>query len=93
MAFVSGPRQVGKTTTCRGLGDVYLDWDNEDHRALILEGPGAVARHAGAERLSAGHIRIVFDELHKYKGWKGFLKGFFDTYEDRFRIMVTGSSR
>jgi predicted AAA+ superfamily ATPase len=31
--------------------------------------------------------------LHKYKRWKQFLKGFFDTYESQFRIMVTGSSR
>jgi hypothetical protein len=93
MAFVAGPRQVGKTTTCRELGDVYLDWDNEDHRALILAGPRAVAQHAGIEQLSDAPVRIVFDELHKYKHWKQFLKGFFDTYEDRSRIMVTGSSR
>lgn len=93
MAFVTGPRQVGKTTTCRELGDVYLDWDNEDHRVLILEGPGAVARYAGVDRLTDRPVRLVFDELHKYKRWKQFLKGFFDTYEDRFRVMVTGSSR
>ncbi len=93
MAFVTGPRQVGKTTTCRELGAVYLDWDNEDHRTLILDGPGAVATHAGADQLRASPIRIVFDELHKYPRWKQFLKGFFDTYEERFRIMVTGSSR
>jgi hypothetical protein len=93
MAFVAGPRQVGKTTTCCELADVYLDWDNEDHRTLILSGPAAVAAHAGIERLTEQHTRIVFDELHKYKRWKQFLKGFFDTYEDRVRIMVTGSSR
>ncbi len=93
MAFVSGSRQVGKTTTCRNLSEVYLDWDNEDHRTLILEGPAAVAAYAGVERLRQAPIRIVFDELHKYKRWKQFLKGFFDTYEARFRIMVTGSSR
>jgi predicted AAA+ superfamily ATPase len=93
MAFVSGPRQVGKTTTCRELSSVYLDWDNEDHRALILQGPGKVASYAGADHLSASPIRIVFDELHKYQNWKQFLKGFFDTYEAQFRIMVTGSSR
>lgn len=93
MAFVSGPRQVGKTTTCRDLASVYLDWDNEDHRTLILAGPKAVASHAGADKLAAEPIRIVFDELHKYPRWKQFLKGFFDTYEKRFRIMVTGSSR
>ncbi len=93
MAFVVGPRQVGKTTTCRTLADVYLDWDNEDHRALILAGPAAVATHAGVETLTDRQIRIVFDELHKYRRWKQFLKGFFDTYEDRVRIMITGSSR
>lgn len=93
MALVTGPRQVGKTTTCRELGSIYLNWDNEDHRALILEGPAAVAGYAGGERLSAAPTRIVFDELHKYKRWKQFLKGFFDTYEDRFRVVVTGSSR
>jgi len=93
MAFVAGPRQVGKTTTCRELADVYLDWDNEDHRVLILAGPAAVAKHAGIEQLTERPIRIVFDELHKYKRWKQFLKGFFDTYESRVRVMVTGSSR
>lgn len=93
MAFVAGPRQVGKTTTCRALADVYLDWDNEDHRELILAGPAAVASHAGIHELAERPIRIIFDELHKYKRWKQFLKGFFDTYEAGSRIMVTGSSR
>jgi predicted AAA+ superfamily ATPase len=93
MALVTGSRQVGKTTICRELGDVYLDWDNEDHRLMILQGPAAVASHAGVEQLVERPRRIVFDELHKYKRWKQFLKGFFDTYEDRLRILVTGSSR
>ncbi len=93
MAFVAGPRQVGKTTTCRDLADVYLDWDNEDHRAVILSGPTAVAAHAGLNQLAEDPVRLVFDELHKYRRWKQFLKGFFDTYEAQVRIMVTGSSR
>ncbi len=93
MAFVVGPRQVGKTTVCRGLARDYLDWDNEDEREIILRGPKAVAEHArlsvAAERLPV----LALDELHKYRRWKLFLKGFFDTYEDRVRILVTGSSR
>ena len=34
MAFVSGPRQSGKTTTCRGLvgGGTFLNWDQEADR-------------------------------------------------------------
>lgn len=33
------------------------------------------------------------DELCKFGRWKQFLKGFFDTYGDRVRVVVTGSSR
>ena len=40
MALVNGARQVGKTTVCRAAGDVYLNWDNADHRRTILRGPG-----------------------------------------------------
>jgi hypothetical protein len=37
MAFVSGPRQVGKTTTCRHEGSAYLNWDIlEDQRKIVL---------------------------------------------------------
>ena len=93
MAFITGPRQVGKTTTCRELANIYLDWDNEDHRQIILNGPAATADYAGITRLSERMPLIVFDEIHKYRRWKQFLKGFFDTYEDRVRVMVTGSSR
>jgi len=93
MAFVSGPRQVGKTTTCKGLSTVYLDWDNEDHREIILRGPAFVAAHAGLDQVSTSPVILTLDELHKYHRWKSFLKGFFDTYEDRTRIVVTGSSR
>jgi uncharacterized protein len=93
MAFLSGPRQVGKTTVARSLAGPYLNWDNLDHRRLVLRGPGAVAERIGLDRLATGQTVVVFDELHKHPRWKSFLKGFFDTYEDRLRIVVTGSAR
>lgn len=36
MALVSGPRQVGKTTTCRALSlsDFYLNWDKPEDRVM-----------------------------------------------------------
>ncbi|MCD4700009.1 MAG: AAA family ATPase [Phycisphaerae bacterium] len=93
MAFVSGPRQVGKTTTCRNLANEYLDWDNLDDRELILAGPGSLVERLGLNRLAETTPVAVFDELHKFARWKQLLKGFFDTYADQVRIMVTGSSR
>jgi predicted AAA+ superfamily ATPase len=94
MAFVSGPRQVGKTTTCRGQGDVYFDWDVQAHQRTIVAGQNAAAEESGLDALTEGDRPvIVFDELHKYPRWKNFLKGFFDLYADACRIVVTGSSR
>lgn len=93
MAFVSGPRQVGKTTTCRRLGGDYLNFDNSDDRRLLLRGPAALAERLELDRLRQSPPLVVLDELHKHGRWKTLLKGFFDTYGDRVRIAVTGSSR
>jgi predicted AAA+ superfamily ATPase len=93
MAFVSGPRQVGKTTTCRSLSSAYLNWDNADDRLAFLGGPAVVAARLGIDQLQESRKIATFDELHKNPRWKAFLKGFFDSYEDRVRLLVTGSSR
>lgn len=99
MVFLTGPRQVGKTTTSLEASSessplhYYFNWDNEDHRALIIEGPEAVAKVAKLDEIRENQPILVFDEIHKYRNWKRFLKGFFDTYEKRCRILVTGSAR
>jgi len=93
MALVSGPRQVGKTTVCRAIGDLYLNWDNTDDRRTLLKGPAALAELLELDRLRAEPPVVVLDELHKHARWKGLLKGFFDTYGERARLLVTGSSR
>ncbi|HSP43825.1 MAG TPA: AAA family ATPase [Luteolibacter sp.] len=93
MAFVSGPRQVGKTTTCSNRSGVYLNWDNTDDREILLGGPGRLAAHLGLDQLSEQVPVALFDELHKHPRGKQLLKGFFDTYGDQMRVIVTGSSR
>ena len=93
MAFVSGPRQVGKTTACRGQADAYVNWDDADDRELILSGPRHLVTALKLDRLSETPPVLLFDELHKFPSWKSFLKGFFDSYADQLRIAVTGSSR
>lgn len=84
MVFVAGPRQVGKTTLAIGLPGAregYLNWDVPEHREHILrrELPNAPL--------------WVFDELHKYRAWRRFLKGLVDAPRPRPPILVTGSAR
>jgi uncharacterized protein len=93
MVFLSGPRQVGKTTLCEGFQDVYLNWDKSEQRAVILKGESAVMDFAGGDRPRAKMPVVTFDELHHYKKWKCFLKGFFDLYWKQVRVLVTGSAR
>jgi len=95
MAFITGPRQVGKTTTSRSLFNdhAYLNWDNQSNRQYILKGPDNVAAGLTLDQLQNKKVKIIFDELHKYSKWKSFLKGFFDTYEENSTIIVTGSAR
>lgn len=87
MVFVAGPRQVGKTTLARAVLDrwsdgVYLDWDNRDDR-----------RDIRAARWPTGRSLVVLDELHKWRGWKRWLKGEYDAHRGRTQFLVTGSAR
>jgi len=98
MLFLMGPRQVGKTTTCCSLREIfdhftYLSWDDPYDRALILAGPQAIATAVGLQVISETKPIVAFDEIHKYPDWKNFLKGFYDIYSDRIHIIVTGSAR
>ncbi len=84
MVFVAGPRQVGKTTLARSLPGAYqgyLNWDAETDRERILR----------RELPSADFW--IFDEIHKYRRWRGFLKGLWDARREGQRILVTGSGR
>lgn len=98
MAFVAGPRQVGKTTCSKVIAATaavshYINWDNNQHRRLIIQGAKPLADMLQLERASITKPIIVFDEIHKYRRWKTFLKGFFDLYEEKCQIIVTGSSK
>lgn len=84
MVFVAGPRQVGKTTFAKGFlkkPDGYLSWDIPDQREQILR------------REYPPVDLIIFDEIHKFKKWRDYLKGFYDQFGKSIKIMVTGSGR
>lgn len=84
MVFLSGPRQVGKTTLAlavAGLKTGYLNWDVAEHREQILR------RELPAAKL------WLFDEIHKYRQWRNYLKGLYDNRRKDQKILVTGSGR
>ena len=84
MVFVAGPRQVGKTTLALGLPGGragYLNWDVAEHRERILRGQLPPAK------------LWVFDEIHKYRKWRNYLKGVYDGRRAGQRLLVTGSGR
>ncbi len=86
MVFVTGPRQVGKTTLSQMLLKAsqgqYLNYDVADDRAVI-------ARAAW----SAQAKLLVLDEIHKMPGWKSWLKGVYDGKPTAQQLLVTGSAR
>ena len=98
MVFLAGARQVGKTTCSKLLkrhytNFHYLNWESSQHKKLIIHGAQAVAEYLSLDKASKRAPLIIFDEIHKYRKWKYFLKGFFDLYEKRCKIIVTGSSK
>src|SRR5437763_3841248 len=87
MAFIAGPRQVGKTTVAKALLSSpggYFNWDSETQRRAILRNPDGFWGDAP---------RVVLDEIHKYPRWKRFVKGLWDLHRDRLDMIVTGSGR
>lgn len=84
MVFVGGPRQVGKTTLATHLAEGaqgYLNWDIPEHREAILRREFPTAQ------------LWIFDEIHKYRGWRNLLKGLYDQHKEKRQILVTGSAR
>jgi len=84
MVFVTGPRQAGKTTLALSLPGArtgYLNWDVAEHRSRILQ------------RELPDSSLWVFDEIHKHRQWRDWLKGLYDVRASGQRILVTGSGR
>jgi predicted AAA+ superfamily ATPase len=83
MVLLGGPRQVGKTSLGMALlPDTagYLNFDVATHRDAILRG-----------QLPPTNAWF-FDELHKYRGWRNWLKGVYDGRPTGQRILVSGSA-
>lgn len=87
IVLLAGPRQAGKTTLAKEIAKefssfVYLNYDSAADRKTIHE-----------ESWLPTTELIIFDEIHKMKNWKNYLKGVFDTKSPHQKILVTGSAR
>lgn len=97
MAFVCGPRQVGKTTIAKALmknseHSSYRNWDIPEDREKIV----ANSFKPLLEDLILSpttHPLLILDEIHKYSDWKNYVKGLYDAYQEDMDILVTGSAR
>lgn len=88
MVFIGGPRQIGKTTLAKALiaarfkETAYFNWDNKAERRQLMSSQWPAAAEL-----------IILDDIHKFKGWKSFVKGQYDTLKDKFKFLITGSAR
>lgn len=83
MVLLAGPRQVGKTTLSKILmkNCDYMNWDIDEDRSRIL-----------SKEFQKSSL-WVFDEIHKYKKWRNYLKGLVDKFQSDQKILVPGSAR
>lgn len=88
MAFIGGPRQVGKTTFAKEIVAAsyqhpsYFNWDFKQDRREIINATWPAETDL-----------VILDEVHKYNKWKNLVKGVYDKQKDKFNIIVTGSAR
>ncbi len=96
MIFLSGPRQVGKTTFMREIiakgypHTTYFNWDIVDNKKTLLQDPYFFQ---AVDTEGPGRPLVILDEIHKYRHWKSYLKGAYDKFHDRFAFAVLGSGR
>ena len=95
MVFLAGPRQSGKTTLAHIISrsftnTLYFNWDIAEHRTRLIGNP---TFFEAVERKDSSTPLIIFDEIHKYKEWKNYLKGVYDQFHEGYQFLVSGSGR
>jgi predicted AAA+ superfamily ATPase len=84
IVLLTGPRQTGKTTLSKMLKSDYdyFNFDSLEDRLSLQE-----------KSWDRSKDLVIFDELHKLKNWKSWLKGVYDTEGIPPSLLVTGSAK
>jgi len=95
MVFLSGPRQVGKTTLAKTIArtvrnKIYFNWDISKDKKLLINNP---TFFEDINRVDSSMPLVILDEIHKYKQWKNYLKGLYDQFAEDYKFIVSGSGR
>jgi len=96
MVFISGPRQAGKTTLAKDIigasykNKIYFNWDIIDNKRRLIDEPYFFEN---VSRVDGSVPLVIFDEIHKYKNWKKYLKGVYDRFAGDYHFLVSGSGR
>ncbi|MFO7979745.1 MAG: AAA family ATPase [Candidatus Aminicenantes bacterium] len=105
MSFICGPRQIGKTTLARNhlkkinQSKNYYNWDSLSLRQEFSSDSFFFIENLSLplspeKKLPAKDRQwVVFDEIHKYPGWKNILKGYYDEWKNSLIFTVIGSAR
>lgn len=87
MVFLTGPRQVGKTTLAKSLKShwnnlSYINYDLSEDKTIFVR-----------KEWNRKSELVIMDEVHKFKKWKTLLKGIYDKEGIPPRLLITGSAR
>lgn len=96
MRFITGPRQCGKTTLAKTKlkeeksSHLYYLWDLREVRNRYKTN-----QLFFTEDVPPSHEKawVCFDEIHKIPKWKNALKAIFDSTQEHYHFIITGSAK
>ena len=97
MVMLAGPRQAGKTTFARDIvakdfqDTIYFNWDLAADKQRLIKDPAFFSREPRTS--ASSRPLVIFDEIHKYRNWKNYLKSVYDQFSKEYQFLVTGSGR
>src|SRR3989338_5230582 len=88
MVLIAGPRQCGKTTLAKAMAQ-QMGWSHRYYNSDVIEDLNKFVH----DKIDEDRSLWIFDELHKYRRWRNWLKGKYDQHHPEHAFLVTGSAK